>query len=52
MDTCDEVEDRCDFTECEPVIPDGEICRTAGFWSTHAGFELVDRIDLCPATLA
>ncbi len=39
VDTCNEAEDKCDFTECEPVIPDGEICRTAGFWSTHAGSE-------------
>jgi len=37
LDTCNEDEDRCDFTQCEPEVPDGEICRTAGFWSTHSG---------------
>ncbi|HXC50297.1 MAG TPA: hypothetical protein VN634_05380 [Candidatus Limnocylindrales bacterium] len=38
VDTCDEVEDRCDFSECEP-LPTGAICRSPGFWATHSGTE-------------
>ena len=37
-DQCNEEEGKCDFTECEPEV-DGVICRTAGYWGTHGGFE-------------